>query len=151
MNIKVILGVLLLGLGIGYGLAVLQHRHSIAGYDAREQANQTKIKANEAEQVKLRGENENIRTENDGLRKDIAEKSASEEALQQIIKEHGGAIATEGQKLEQINEQLKTDTGVLVAPTDRCTRCRRFSTTALAAKLIAKPLTCADECAGSNR
>lgn len=141
----------LLLVGIGFGLGELRHRRSIAGYDAREQENQAKLKANAAAQDQLRGENKVIRDENEKIRTEIAELSASEEALKQIIAENGGRVAVEGQKLEQINEQLKTKEAVVSAPTDRCTRCRSFSADALHNGTIRKPLSCADECAGTNR
>jgi len=129
----------LLLIAFGYGVATWRYKARIAGADAREQERMAKIAVNDAENAKLR-------TENEGLRQHVAELSAKDEAMSAIIKERGGTIAAEEKKLEQINDQLKTDETVLGAPTDRCTRCRRFSATALAAKLIDKPLTCADEC-----
>jgi hypothetical protein len=102
-----------------------------------------KIAANESEQNRLRGEN-------DQLRKDIAELSASEEGLKKIIEEQGGKISTEAKKLEEVNDDLKNDQAVISAPTDRCTRCQRFGASLLSHKLIDKPLTCTDECSGAN-
>lgn len=133
-----VLAVVLL-VGAGYGIASWRHQARIAGADAREQEALKKIAANDAASNRLRGEN-------DILRKEIAELSAEEEALKQAIKERGGAIAVEAQKLEQINEQLKNDQAVIAAPSDSCTRCQRFSANALKQRLIDKPLACAEEC-----
>lgn len=142
---KIIGGIIaaLLLVGIGYGAATLRQRSYIAAADARETERMAKIAANDAENAKLR-------TDNDTLRKHVAELSAKDEAVSAIITERGGTIAAEEKKLEAISETLKNDQAVLGAPTDRCTRCRRFSATALDAKLIDKPLTCADECRAAN-
>lgn len=137
--IYIVIALVLIGLGVG--ITLWARRHRIAQYDQRERERMEKIAANEAEQNKLRGENEQ-------LRKDIAGLSADKEALQAIIKEHGGNIAKEGQQLEKLSEELKKDQAVINAPADKCVRCRRFSATALAARLIDRPLSCAEECAG---
>lgn len=139
---KVAAGVILIVMG--YGIATWRHQARIAGYDAREQQRMASIAEKEAEQNRLRGEN-------DLLRKDIAELSASEEGLKALIKERGGNIAAEGNKLEQINEDLKNDQTVINNPTDRCVRCRAYSDALLRAKRITSALTCKDECAGTNR
>lgn len=148
MTTKVKVGLIILAalllVGVGYGVATWRHNRYIAAADDREKARMAQIAANDAESAKLR-------TDNDALRKDIATISASEEALKQLVAEHGGAIANEGKKLEEINANLKNDEAVASAPSDSCTRCRRFSANALAAKLIDKPLTCAVECAGSAK
>ena len=135
--------VALLLFGAGFGVASWRYKARIATADAREKERTEKIAANDAASNKLRGEN-------DVLRKEIADLSASEEALKQIIAEHGGNIAVEEKKLESIKNELANDQAVISAPTDRCTRCRRYSDSLLGAKLIDKPLTCADECASSN-
>jgi hypothetical protein len=143
---RLLLGIIIAALlvGAGYGFATLRFQSRIAGADAREQKRMEAIAIRDAESNKLRGEN-------DELRKDIAEKSASEEALRQIIAQHGGVIENEAKKVEQISNDLKTDQTVINAPSDRCTRCRRFSATALATGLIKQPLTCADECGSANK
>lgn len=133
----------LLLFGAGFGVASWRYKARLAAADAREQKRMEQIAANDAASNKLRGENA-------VLRKEIAELSAEEEALKQNIKEHGGAIAAETQKLEQINETLKNDEAVVTAPSDSCTRCRRFSANALKQRLIDKPLACTDECRSAN-
>lgn len=141
--ILIIAGVLIV-FGAGYGLATWRHQSWFAGYSEREQQRMTDIAVKEAEQEKLRGENEI-------LRENIAKKSIDDEAKAAIIENRGGAIAAEAKNLEKINEELKNDQAVINAPTDKCVRCRRFSERAVAAGQIAKPLTCKDECAGTNQ
>lgn len=128
----------------GFVVATWRNASRLADADKREQDARAKIAANDAENNRLRGVNEQIR-------KDIAELSAEKAAILQNIKEHGGAIASETKKIEQINEQLKTDQAVIAAPSDSCTRCRRFSANAIKQRLIDKPLSCELECRGSNQ
>jgi uncharacterized protein HemX len=126
-------------LAIGYFFAVYRHGRQIAEYDKREQERMQKIAANDAEQNKLRGENQTLREQN-------AQLSAQNEAQEAIIKERGGSIAREQEKLQQIDERLKQDEAVINAPADKCVRCRRFSAAALEQRIIDKPLSCKDEC-----
>lgn len=144
IGIAAVVVVALILVAIGYGIATMQYKSRLANADKREQQRMAQIEKNDAESNNLRGQN-------DQLRKDIAEKSASEEALRQIIAERGGAIETEAKKVEQISNDLKNDQAVINAPSDRCTRCRRFSANALADRIIDKPLTCADECGNAAR
>ena len=115
------------------------HRSATAGYDKREAARMAEIATKDAEQNNLRGQNESLRAAN-------AQLSAQNEATEAIIKEKGGSILAEQKKLEQIDVQLQKDEQIIKAPADKCLRCRRFSETALAQKLIDRPLTCKDEC-----
>ena len=127
----------------GYFFHSYRVSNQIANYDKREQERMTQIAVNDAEQNKLRREN-NV------LREHVAKLSAEDEALKAIIESRGGAIAVEAKNLEKLNEELKHDQAVINAPTDKCVRCRRFSERAVAAGQIARPLTCKDECAGVN-
>lgn len=102
----------------------------------------------ERERNELRGANDAIRRANEELRAKAAEIEAREEAQQQIIREAGGRIAAEQQKLQQIEERLKNDQAVINAPADRCVRCRRLSASLLDQRVIDRPLACRDECAG---
>ena len=127
-------------IGIGYGIASWRHSGWIADYDKREAARMAEIATKDAEQNNLRGQNESLRAAN-------AQLSAQNEATEAIIKEKGGSILAEQKKLEQIDVQLQKDEQIIKAPADKCLRCRRFSETAMAQKLIDRPLTCKDECA----
>lgn len=127
----------------GFVVATWRNASKLAEADKREQKAREEIAANNAENNKLRGANEE-------LRKNVAELSAKDEAIAQVIKEHGGAIAVETKKLEQVNEELKNDQAVISAPADQCVRCRRYSATLLARRFIDRPLACAAECSGSN-
>ena len=126
-------------IGLGYGISSWRHQSWIAGYDQREQSRLKEIAAKEAEQNQLRGENKTLREEN-------AQLSAKSEAIEANIKERGGSIAAETKKMEAIDIQLAKDEQVIKAPADKCVRCKRFSDTALAQKLIDRPLSCKDEC-----
>lgn len=141
--ILIIAGVVFL-IGIGYGIASWKHQSWVAGYTKREQQRINQISANEAEQNKLRGENQT-------LREHIAKLSAEDEGLKAIINSRGGAIANEAKNLEAINEELKNNQAVIANPTDRCIRCREFSIRAIAGGQISKPLSCKDECIGSSQ
>jgi cell division protein FtsB len=136
--------------GAGYGVATWRHKAWLAGYSEREQKRMEQVAVGEAEQKKLRAENEATRKESEGLRQEIAKLSADDEAKAAIIESRGGVIAAEAKNLEKINEELKTDQAVISNPTDRCVRCRRFSERAVANGQIGKPLTCKDECAGAH-
>lgn len=146
ITVKAILLVVVIAVLFGSGFVVATWRNAskIADADKREQKARAEIEANNAENNRLRGVNEQIR-------KEIAELSAEKAAILQNIKEHGGAIASETKKLEQINETLKTDQAVVSAPADSCTRCRRFSANAVKQRLLEKPLACTDECRGVNQ
>jgi len=137
----IVLGALLL-IGIGYALATWRHQSVIAGYDKREAERMQQVAAGEAEQNNLRGQNEQ-------LRKHVAELTSMDEALKASAEARGGQIAAEVKNLEKINEDLKNDQAVISAPTDKCVRCRRFSERAVATGQISKPLTCKDECSGA--
>lgn len=147
--IAIVLAVLVL-FGAGYGAATWRHKAWLAGYSEREQKRMEQIAVNEAEQAKLRTENETIRKEDTALRADIAKLSADDEALKAIIAQHGGTIAAEAKNLEKASDQLKKDEAVAGAPSDKCTRCRRYSDSLLSAGLIRKALPCTDECAGAH-
>jgi len=148
MTTKVKVGLVILAVllcvGLGYGIATWRHQAWIAGYEKREQQRMAQVDTNTAQQNQLRGENK-------ALREHVAKLSAEDEAMKAIIENRGGVIAAEAKNLEKINEELKNDQAVINAPTDRCTRCRRFSEIAVANRQIGKPLTCKDECAGTNR
>lgn len=145
----IILAVLIL-FGAGYGAATWRHKAWLAGYSQREQQRMDQIAKNEAEQAQLRTANDAIRKENDGLRQDISKLSADDEALKAIIAQHGGTIAAEAKNLEKASDELKKDQAVISAPSDKCTRCRRYSDSLLSAGLIRKALPCTDECAGAH-
>lgn len=135
----------------GYGVATWRHKSWVAGYSQRELENMATIKANEAKQAELRTANEGLRTANDELRAHAAKLSAEDEGLKTIIENRGGQIAAEAKNLEAISEALKTDQAVISNPTDKCVRCRAYSDDLLRAKQIGRPLTCKDECPGTNR
>lgn len=116
----------------------------IANYEKREQQRLDQIREKDAEQNRLRGENEQLRAH-------VAQLSADDEALRAIIENRGGAIAVEAKNLEQISEQLKNNQAVMANPADRCVRCREFSASAVASGRIKKPLACKDECASPTQ
>lgn len=134
-----IVAAILFCIGIGYGISSWRHQSWVAEYSTREQKRLEEIAAKEAEQNQLRGENKSLREENSKL-------SAQQEATEAIIKEKGGSIAAEQKKLEQIDVKLSQEEAIIKAPADKCLRCKRFSETALAQKLIDRPLTCKEEC-----
>lgn len=146
MKKYIILGVvvLLLGFAGGYLFSASRQSAKLAGYEKREQQRMDQIKANDAAQDQLRGENKQ-------LRERVAEQSAKDEAMVAIIESRGGQIAAEAKNLEAIHENLKTNLQSIGGSTDPCTWCRQFSADSLARKQIAKPLACADECAGTSR
>ena len=131
----------LLLIGLGFGIATWRTRNRIAQYDERERKRMEKIAANEAEQNKLRGENE-------ALRKSIAQLEAREATIQQIIDERGGSIEQKYKDIAKIEEKLKSDVEAINANTDRCVTCCSYSTEALRLKLISKPLNCNENCSG---
>jgi hypothetical protein len=143
---KIIAGIIavLVLFGAGFGVATWRHRANLAGYNDRELQRMNDIAVKEADNKKLRDENS-------GLREHVAKLSVDDEAKSAIIESRGGVIAAEAKNLEKINEALKIDQAVINAPTDKCVRCRRFSERAVAAGQIGKPLSCKDECAGSNQ
>lgn len=126
----------------GYFVHAYRTGNRIAEYEKREQERLTQINANDAEQNRLRGEN-------DALRENIAKLSAKDEAINAIIESRGGAIAAEAKNLEAINEELKNNQAVISNPTDKCVRCREFSARAVARGQIGRPLACKEECAGA--
>lgn len=127
----------------GFTVATWRNASKLAAADKREQKARAEIDANNAENNKLRGINEEIR-------KEIAELTAKDEAVAQMIKENGGQIAVETKKLEQVNEELKNDQAIIAAPADQCVRCRRYSAALIARRYIDRPLACTAECSGSN-
>ena len=128
----------------GFFTHAYRHNARVAGYEKREQQRMDQIRQNDAEQNRLRGEN-------DQLRANVAKLSADDEALRSIIENRGGAIAAEAKNLEAISEGLKNNQAVINNPTDRCVRCREFSADAVAKGRIKKPLACKDECTGSTQ
>jgi cell division protein FtsB len=128
----------------GFLTHAYRHNARVAGYEKREQQRLDQISKNDAEQNRLRGEN-------DQLRAHVAKLSADDEALRAIIDSRGGVIAAEAKNLEQISEQLKHDQAVIASPSDRCVRCRAFSARAVASGQIGKPLACKDECPGATQ
>ena len=143
---KIIIAIVCAALLFISGYAAHSYRTSsrIANYEKREQQRMDLIKANDAAQDKLRGENK-------VLREHVAKLSVQDEGLKAIIENRGGVIAAEAKNLETINDELKNHQAVINAPTDRCIRCRLFSERAVARGQIGRPLACKDECAGTNQ
>jgi uncharacterized protein HemX len=130
---------LVVGLGIGWFGNVYRTQRRIAGYEDRERLRLEKIQLNEAEQNALRGQNDLLRQENSKL-------SSLNESQEAIIKERGGSIAREQEKLKEIDAKLNADEQVILQPADKCVRCRRFSESAMAVGVIDRPLSCREEC-----
>lgn len=145
-KLKVILGVVAVVVVFFGGFFAHAYRTSdrIAGYEKREQEREAAKALNDAEQNKLRGEN-NV------LREGIAKKTMDDQAKAIIIENRGGVIAAEAKNLELINENLKHNQAVINAPTDLCVRCREFSKGAVERGQISKPLPCKNECPGNNQ